>query len=134
MIADGSQRYSRAICSMDPRNHLITIGEETLTLTEWSERFGIAPALAATRIHKLGWSAARAVSEPPEERSKPRLAVVVVRLGDEEMTVSQWCKRLGLPKKTITARLRSGWCPVEALTTPIRRLRPYVSTEPKRVA
>lgn len=44
-------------------NHLITIGTETLTLAEWSERSGIHFGTILMRI-KLGWPSERYLESP----------------------------------------------------------------------
>lgn len=44
------------------RNRMITIGEETHTLKEWTETTGVRYDKAKQRVAKLGWDAERALS------------------------------------------------------------------------
>lgn len=49
----------------EPSNAVrLTVGDETATLAEWSARTGVRTHAIWVRIHKLGWSAERAVSTP----------------------------------------------------------------------
>jgi hypothetical protein len=57
---------SRRTQANNKRNNiLITIGDETKTLTEWAAANGIGRAHAWLRIYRYGWDPVRAVTEPP---------------------------------------------------------------------
>lgn len=56
-----------------------------------------------------------------ETQANNKTRIKHVTLGDRTMSVSQWCRELGLPQRTIRARIyEAGWDPVKALRTPIR--------------
>ena len=46
------------------RNHYVTAFGETLTISQWADRFGISDRTIAARINLLGWDAEDAVSKP----------------------------------------------------------------------
>ena len=46
------------------RNHYVTAFGETMTISQWSDKFGIPDRTIAARLNLLGWDAERAVSEP----------------------------------------------------------------------
>jgi len=45
------------------RTRNVTIGGETLCLTDWAHRFGLPPGVVRARVH-LGWSVERALKTP----------------------------------------------------------------------
>lgn len=61
-------------------NLRITVGDETLTLVEWSERTGIARTTISNRIYK-GWDPAAAVTTPPEKKRCAQTGRYVEREG-----------------------------------------------------
>lgn len=46
------------------RNHYITAFGETMTISQWADRFGVSDRTIAARINLLGWDAESAVSKP----------------------------------------------------------------------
>jgi hypothetical protein len=69
----GNCRWSTRVEQMSNvrRNHLLTVGGETLTVTAWSRRTGIGVATITQRI-RLGWAPERVVGTPPDTRRQPR--------------------------------------------------------------
>ena len=51
-------------CRNRRSNHNITIGHETMCLTEWSERIGMPSRVLRERIVRRGWTVARAFNTP----------------------------------------------------------------------
>lgn len=49
-------------------NHVLTVGNESLPIAEWSRRTGISAGLILARVARLGWTPERAVSEVPRGR------------------------------------------------------------------
>lgn len=47
-------------------NHLITYGDETMTLTQWGRRVGLLPKTLAERI-RVGWSVEKALTTPSQK-------------------------------------------------------------------
>lgn len=46
------------------RNHYITAFGETMTISQWADRFGVSDRTIAASINLLGWDAESAVSKP----------------------------------------------------------------------
>jgi hypothetical protein len=67
--APGNCRWATA--TQQARNkrtsHLLTFQGITSTIAEWAERTGLDQKTIATRINTLGWSAERALTEPPSD-------------------------------------------------------------------
>lgn len=45
---------------------------------------------------------------------------IMIVMDGQERTLAEWCQVLDLPYKTIHARIKRGWEPTKALTTPLR--------------
>ena len=54
----------------------------------------------------------------PKQQARNRRNNVRVVFGGLTATVAEWAERTGLERKTLEYRLRSGWPPERALTTP----------------
>jgi len=52
-------------CNNRRNNRFITIGEETMTLSQWADRSGVDSRLIEKRIGKLNWSESKAINTPP---------------------------------------------------------------------
>lgn len=63
----GNVRWATAVDQGNNRrdNHLVTIEGETLTLTQWARRFGVASAACAGNRIRSGWEPLAAISTPP---------------------------------------------------------------------
>jgi hypothetical protein len=81
---------------------------------------GVAPdGLSLDRIDNDGpynkencrWTSQR-------EQSNNRSSNVVVSHNNKDLTVAQWAQQTGLERKTLEWRIRKGWSPERALTTP----------------
>lgn len=57
-----------------------------------------------------------------QEQSNNRRSNVYVTLTGETHNLMQWSKILGISNKTVHTRIVRGWSPVEALTTPIKKI------------
>ena len=55
----------------------------------------------------------------------------LLTFGDKTLTLSEWGSVTGIGSGTILRRIRQGWSVEDALTTPVRRHKPY---ETKRVS
>lgn len=56
-----------------------------------------------------------------QANNKRRVKVATIK--GVTKSISEWCKALGLPHRTVRARIYElGWVPEDALTTPIRKL------------
>lgn len=72
--------------------------------------------------HNVGLLYVKKALTTPAKRHKHRSAdITIADLDGQLLTVLQWAKRTGVLPATIRKRLRSGWPPYEAATTPPRR-------------
>lgn len=90
-------------------NIRITHNGETLTASQWAERVDGLTTSAIGRRIALGWSAADAVTKPPQEPAEE------LEICGEKMPIAEWAKRTGRNKATIRSRLRAGMSPNEAV-------------------
>lgn len=54
------------------------------------------------------------------EQANNRGNNIVIEYDGREQTASQWAQEFGLPAATVSMRIKRGWSPMQALTTPIR--------------
>ncbi len=98
-----------------------------LTLKGWSVRLGLDYDVLRLRLAK-GWSVKRAFETPVDksERTPARVALAkrrakcrqkakVLEYQGERRTVSEWARRLDMPRVTIDVRLRKGYSVGQAL-------------------
>jgi hypothetical protein len=71
----GNCRWAPAVVQMNNRRNTwrLTLNQETLSLTEWSERTGIPRRALAMRYHS-GWTADKILTTPHRVRKSPRRA------------------------------------------------------------
>lgn len=95
----------------------------TKSLREWCSITGIPRAILASR-KKTGWSDKEVIETPykphsAEPKKKPKRIFRLISLGGRTQTATAWAKELGLKKVTVMGRLRRGWDPILAITTPV---------------
>lgn len=54
----------------------------------------------------------------PKAQSRNKRNNVVVEFDGQQMTVAEWAEKTGIERKTLEYRIRAGWRPERALTTP----------------
>lgn len=62
-----------------------------------------------------------------KEQANNRRSNHVLTLNGETKTLSEWMDATGINSLTILRRIRSGWSVEDALTTPVRRHKPYAT-------
>lgn len=78
-----------------------TLGDETLTVEQWAERAGIAPATIQSRLSK-GWPLAKALTSRRGQHLSPArtwrrgLPPVTITHAGMTLTIQQWADRTGL--------------------------------------
>ena len=92
---------------------LITIKNETQTISHWAKKMSISEQVIHTRL-KLGWSEFDAVMTPLE-------TVRLITIEGETYTVSQWEEKKGYSREFIKTRLTRGWSEFDAVMTPVRK-------------
>jgi len=101
--------------------HLITFGNRTLSLRQWSQETGINVSTLYSRV-KAGYSA-KELLDPNSGRRRQLAALAEGRVaseklltcGGETMTMAEWARQTGIQKRTIRERLRAGWTVEKAL-------------------
>ena len=91
---------------------LITIGNETRTIAQWTTKMGFEESVIYNRL-KLGWSEYDAVMTPVETGK-------LITIGNETRAIAQWTTKMGFNRTLIQSRLRLGWSEYKAVMTPVR--------------
>lgn len=55
-----------------------------------------------------------------KEQARNRSSSVFLDIKGEQKTIAEWCEIYNMPNDTVRYRLKSGWSPLRALTTPIK--------------
>lgn len=95
-------------------NRLIIFEGKEYTLAELSDKTGLESETIAIRLSE---------GMTPEEAVYKKLNYdyVMVEINGEKNHLKKWCEILKLPYKTIHARIKRGWEPKRALSTPVRK-------------
>lgn len=97
----------------------ITVNGETHSMSEWADKTGVSKNVIWSRINKLGWDVARAVTEPGRESA-------ALTIGDKTMPVVEWCRANAVPYAVAYKRIhRFGWDPARAVTEKVRAKLPH---------
>lgn len=88
-------------------NNIITLDNITMTLQEWSQKYGISQSVVLGRI-KRGWAISDALTKPAirNPNSKPRRELA---FNGTTKTIAEWSRHTGIKRSTIEMRLRYGW-------------------------
>lgn len=57
--------------------------------------------------------------ETHSEQNSNKRSNVIIKVGGEKKTVTQWARSLGMVPQTVFSRLRRGWTPGDAVKTPV---------------
>lgn len=93
-------------------NHLLTFQGETLTISQWAQKFDIPYSALASRVIKLGWTTEKALTTP--------YGMKTLEYQGERLAIVEWSKRTGITQRTLRSRIESGWPVSKILTTPVR--------------
>lgn len=97
-------------------NHLLTSKGQTLNLTQWAKKFGIARGTIKGRI-KSGWSVEKALTVPVTDRNR------YLTYKGQTKSLTEWGQILNITTRLLSARMcRLGWSVEKTLSTPIRKL------------
>lgn len=100
------------------RNHMITHNGETQCITEWAKRLNVTSMCILGRLRK-GWSVEKTLTTRPHEAELANRMQATIN--GITKNVNKWIEQLGMPYYQVYARIKVGWTPEKALTTPIRK-------------
>ena len=118
---DNNADYSPENCRWSTRveqqnntryNRLITIGNDTRTIAQWTKEMGFERTVIHSRL-KDGWSDYDAVMTPVHIDK-------LITIKNKTRTIAQWTKEMGYSKTVIWNRLKDGWSEFDAVMTPVR--------------
>ena len=95
------------------RNKYLTIGEETKTVSEWCERYGINLHTFYGRLRE-GWDEIEALTKPSKGKRN-----LDFEFNGIVKSVSQWAKEYGIRPTTLKYRLFAGWPIEDVLKVPV---------------
>ena len=92
---------------------MFTYNNETRTLIEWAELYGLKYNLLYDRIFKEGLSFEEAIHKPYEKRER------LIKYNGKTQNLTEWSKELGLSYGLLKNRLNKlHWTVEKAFTTP----------------
>ena len=91
---------------------LITIGNETYTIAQWTKKMGYGKTVIQTRLDR-GWSDYDAVMTPVHTDK-------LITDGVKILTIAQWGIEMGYGKTVIQTRLDRGWSESDAILTTVK--------------
>lgn len=100
-------------------NRLLTAFGKTQTIAQWSRECNVSQQTLWSRVFSYGWSVGKALSTP--RRMEP--TCVIIAFGRSQ-TYRAWSKETGLCSSVIRERVKLGWHPEKAVSTPVRA-QPY---------
>jgi hypothetical protein len=109
----------------------LTAFGETKTYREWAKdpRCSVNTATLVQRVRRGGRTPEEAVTAPPyaPTRKTPNPDAKKLTAFGETKTIAQWAKdqRSTVTKNALQGRLRLGWAPEKAITTPVYQAREY---------
>lgn len=95
---------------------LVTIGDETLCLSEWADRFSISIATVRRRIDRYGWDDVMALTTPINPTGRPS---VKYTHNGMTLTLVEWSEVCGIPLKTLQSRMSENWTIERAISQPV---------------
>ena len=116
--ADYSSKNCRWATSTEQNNNkrtnrLITIGNKTYTIAQWTKEMGFNERVIWNRLN-LGWSDFDAVMTAVETDR-------LITIKNDTRTIAQWTKEMGFSKNVINNRLKYGWSKSDAVLIPVRK-------------
>lgn len=103
------------------KNRLLVYDGETKCLSEWSQIVGIPIPTIWKRLQH-GMPVKDALTIPPKKRSRNiENKPIILEYKGSQRTLKEWCKITGLSPELLRTRIKRGWEPERALTTPVQR-------------
>jgi len=99
----------------------ITFNGKTQSIMEWAEETGIPYSTLAKRIYTYNWNHERALTTPNTSKPQQKSTDVLIEYNGDKLCLEEWGRRYRISSATIRNRLRAGWTPEAAITTPPQR-------------
>lgn len=94
-----------------------------------------SPKHSLDRIdNALGYAPGNCQWASDKQQCRNRRSNKLVTVGAETLSLAEWSERSGIPYSTLMFRIRSGWEPQRALTTPVDHQAGRFTTDPQCVA
>ncbi len=100
------------------RSRRLTLGRETLTVIEWSEKTGLSSQCILGRL-KWGWTVEECLKTPSGHKR-----CRIVRFLGKLKSTQELAETFGIPAWLINKRLNRGWTLKRALTQTRKQIRP----------
>lgn len=98
----------------------LTFNGKTQSAADWSDETGIPARLIVQRVHKLNWTAEKALTTPPAQCV--RRCEKEYTFDGRSQTISEWARESGIDSGTLSYRIiTSGWTFERAVTTPVMK-------------
>lgn len=108
-------------------NHYITYKGKTQTISQWETELGFKKDILSSRL-SLGWSVEKAIETPYKNRKfrhEYGYSKIIlnrhVKIGEEDHSISEWCKIFNINKRTVLSRIEKGYSDYDALVTPVKK-------------
>ena len=109
------------------RSVKLTYNGETLSLAQWARKLDMDYQHIRTR-YRYGWDTKSIIETPKNKHHKERKITNNSRMlfyNGENLSVSQWAKKLGVSYDVLRNRLRNGWSVENTLKTPAKKSKLY---------
>jgi hypothetical protein len=103
-----------------------TFEGKSLTIEEWAVEKALDANRLRSRLNRYGYTIEKALTAPlhltgsPDHWTKKNAAKVIYE--GKEMTIAEAAERAGFTPNTVESRIKRGWKPEKALSTPPRKL------------
>jgi hypothetical protein len=104
---------------------------EVHNLLSWSRLSGTPTSTIRHRLEQ-GWLPEQAIFSSPGVQGVGRKRRVLLVVEGEEKSIEEWSSLFGVGRTTIEARLKRGWGPDQAVTTPVDRKKSLAAKSRRR--
>lgn len=125
-IKPGNLLYGPGLCrwatyseqSTARRNtHWLTYKGETRSLQQWADELGVKRSALLKRV-RLGWTPEEIIETPIDNSTTHFKPATFIEYKGIKRSLADWSAITGINKSTLSWRMRHGWSPERALTTP----------------
>jgi len=99
--------------SWNPKDTL-EIDNITKSIKEWCVEYGVNYRTFKSRTYLRGWSPEHALKSPPTRKK-------IITVDGKSHSISEWCAIQKMSTRNYYQRIRKGWSPEKAVSTPISK-------------